>query len=729
MPAAARYALALVFLISLFAPVHGLAQMIRLPLADRVNQADTIVEGEVVAAESFWDDDRRSIFTAYTLDVTRQFKGAPVESTVTLVVEGGIVGMDMVKVTHTMDVEKGDMGLFFLKPVQLGMSAAKNGTSEALVSTAGAQSFVRYLPGQGRAADPFRQYPHMEALYSPIEQQLGRAPRVLRTFDAEAFIGSAPATFSASAKGDDHGHTHRPQVSSITSNSVADGSPTAGALEVMTITGSGFTDGAGGAASGSAAVFFSNADNGGASLTGFSFSNLRVQSFTDTEVQVQILSGAGTGRVVVRNNAGVASADVAGDDVTIDFAIANEVLGNSSPFSDEYRIADLYDDNGNGGYTFTYHTAFESSSAKDPFARALESLRCDANIFVNFEVAGTAGAVQCPADDGVNSVAFDNGCGAGELDSGTLGRATSRFSGQSLGSAVNWRVSEIDIVFNFDKPWNFSTSAPAGGENDFETVALHEIGHTLGLGHVIDASKVMHFSATTGTSNRTPTSEMTAGGAFMMALSTATQGGPEAGTQAMTALTAGNCSLPVELVNFEALQTDQAVVLRWDTASETNNAGFDVEQAYGDQPFEQVAFVPGAGTTLQAQTYAYRLTDLEPGTYRFRLRQVDFDGSFEYSPEVETRIELAEAFHLTAAYPNPFSTATQLDLMVRQPEHVRVVAFDALGRQVDVLHDGVLSAQEAHTFVLNAPDQPSGVYFVQIQAETFRTTRQVLLVR
>ncbi|MEM6645672.1 MAG: T9SS type A sorting domain-containing protein [Bacteroidota bacterium] len=710
--------------------------MIALPLAERVDEAPTIVEGEIVASESFWDDDRRSIFTAYTLDVTRQFKGAPVERNVTLVVEGGIVGMNMVKVTHTMEVQEGDVGLFFLKPAQIGMSAAKNGTSTALVSTAGAQSFVRYLPGQGRAVDPFRQYPRMDALYAPIQQQLGRAPRVLRAFDAEAFIYTASKPLIASAKGDDHGHTHRPQVASITSNSVADGSPTAGALEVMTITGTGFTDGAGGAASGSAAVFFSNADNGGASLTGFPFSNqLRVQSFTDTEVQVQILSEAGTGRVAVRNNAGVASADVAGDDVTIDFAIANEVLGSFSPFSDEYRIADLYDDNGSGGYTFTYHTAFESSNARDPFARALESLRCDANIFVNFEVSGTAGGVQCPADDGVNSVAFDNGCGAGELDSSTLGRATSRFSGQSSGSAVNWRVREIDIVFNFDKPWNFSTSAPAGGQNDFETVALHEIGHTMGLGHVIDASKVMHFSATTGTSNRTPTSEMTAGGAFMMALSTAPQGTPETSgsnpvaPNPMTALTAGNCSLPVELVSFEALQTDEAVVLRWATASETNNAGFEVEQAYGDQPFEQVAFVSGAGTTLQAQAYEYRLADLEPGSYRFRLRQIDFDGAFEYSPEVETRIELAEAFHLTAAYPNPFSTVTQLDLIVRQSENVRVVAFDALGRQVDVLHDGLLATQEVQKFVLNAADQPSGVYFVQIQGETFRTTRQVLLVK
>ena len=284
-------------------------------------------------------------------------------------------------------------------------------------------------------------------------------------------------------------------------------------------------------------------------------------------------------------------------------------------------------------------------------------------------------------------------------------------------------------MFNFDKTWNFTTGAPAGGENDFETVALHEIGHTMGLGHVIDASKVMHFAATTGTSNRTPTSEMTGGGTFMMGLSTAAQGTPEGGTSPMTALTAGNCSLPVELVSFDALQTDGDVVLQWETATELNNAGFEVEQAYAGEAFEQVGFVLGAGTTLQAQTYEYRLDDLEPGTYQFRLRQVDFDGAFEYSPVVEANIELAEAFHLTEAYPNPFSASTQVRLMLRQQEQMRVVAYDALGRQVEVMHDGPLVAQEAHTFALTLAEQPSGVYFVRVQGETFAQTRQVLLVK
>ncbi|GAB5520268.1 MAG: hypothetical protein RhofKO_25190 [Rhodothermales bacterium] len=702
------------------------AQLLPLSLDARIGEAEAILEGEVIAAEAFWDDSRRSIFTAYTVDISRQFKGAPVEDHVTLVVEGGTVGMERVHVTHTMELEEGDVGLFFLKVASLEASASKVGTSEAFMSTSGAQSFVRYLPGQGQAVDPFSQYRAMEALYAPIEQYVGQAPRVLRAFDGNDFLGDTALANGASAKG--HGHVHRPQVAAITSMSVGDGSPTAGALEVLTISGTGFTDGAGAAASGSAGILFDNADDGaGGAFSSVPFNNLRVQSYTDTQIQVQIPQGAGTGRVIVVDNAGNQSPDVVADDLTVDFAITNEVIGGSGVFANAYRIADLYDDNGSGGYTFTYHSDFESGSAKAPFERALESLRCNASIYVNFDVAGAATANQCTADDGTNSVSFDNvSC---ELPSGTLGRATGRFSGQTDGTNVNWRVTEIDIIFNADKSWNFGTGAPGGTENDFESVALHEIGHTLGLAHVNDASKVMNFSITTGTTSRTVTSEMTSGGAFIMGLSTAAQGAPEGGTSPMTALSAGNCVLPVELVSFDALQTDGVVVLQWATATETNNAGFEIEYAYAGEAFEQVGFVPGAGTTLQTQTYEHRLSDLEPGTYQFRLRQIDFDGAFEYSLIAETTIELAEAFHLTEAYPNPFNATTQVRLMLRQQEEVRVTAFDALGRQIDVLHNGPLVAQEAHTFALNLAEQPSGVYFVRIQGETFAATRQVLLVK
>src|SRR5690606_32421823 len=103
-------------------------------------------------------------------------------------------------------------------------------------------------------------------------------------------------------------------------------------------------------------------------------------------------------------------------------------------------------------------------------------------------------------------------------------------------------------------------------------------------------------------------------------------------------------ALPVELSSFTATLDGEAVVLRWETASETNNAGFEVEYAAVETrrgaslPWQRLAFVDGAGTTATAQTYAYRAEGLSPGRYAFRLRQVDFDGAFVYGPEVEVTV-------------------------------------------------------------------------------------------
>ena len=195
--------------------------------------------------------------------------------------------------------------------------------------------------------------------------------------------------------------------------------------------------------------------------------------------------------------------------------------------------------------------------------------------------------------------------------------------------------------------------------------------------------------------------------------------------------------LPVELVAFEAVADGSAVLLSWQTASETNNAGFEVQRASQRQnpnakipnaDWQALAFVEGHGTTEVKQTYQFQLHDLAPGTYRFRLKQIDFDGTFDYSPEVEVFIELPEAFLLTAPYPNPFHTAARFSLMVKRRQQVEVVVYDALGRQVQVLFAGELGAETARSFVFEAGHLPSGLYLVRAVGETFTATRRVVLL-
>ena len=191
---------------------------------------------------------------------------------------------------------------------------------------------------------------------------------------------------------------------------------------------------------------------------------------------------------------------------------------------------------------------------------------------------------------------------------------------------------------------------------------------------------------------------------------------------------ASDATLPVELVAFDAVADDDDVLLTWETASETNNAGFRVEQRSGDGSFQNIAFVPGAGTTTDTQTYQHRASGLTPGTYTFRLQQVDTDGTVHTSPEVEVVLALDEPYALSAPYPNPAGSVVQLDLTVRRSQTVQVVVHDALGRHVRTVHEGPVSANEPLSLALQAETLPSGMYLIYVRGESFSATRQATVV-
>ena len=189
--------------------------------------------------------------------------------------------------------------------------------------------------------------------------------------------------------------------------------------------------------------------------------------------------------------------------------------------------------------------------------------------------------------------------------------------------------------------------------------------------------------------------------------------------------------LPVEMVAFDAATSGPDVVLRWTTAGETNNAGFDIERRAGaaGSPFARVGYEPGQGTSARSHTYEHVLSGLAPGRHAFRLRQVDTDGRFAYTPEVEAVVEVAGTHALSALAPNPFSGVARFTLAVREAQAVRVEAFDALGRRVAVLHDGPLDAGDAHALAFDGAGLPAGLYVVRAVGERFHATRTVTLLR
>ena len=187
-------------------------------------------------------------------------------------------------------------------------------------------------------------------------------------------------------------------------------------------------------------------------------------------------------------------------------------------------------------------------------------------------------------------------------------------------------------------------------------------------------------------------------------------------------------NLPVELTSFTATATGETVALNWATASETNNAGFDVERSADGEAFTTIDFVAGAGTTTDPQTY--RFVDPEPpftGTVHYRLRQVDLDGTFEYS-ETITVERTPQAFALLPSAPNPFRSTARLRYELPDAASVSLQVYDLLGRRVATLVNREQAAGR-YTATLDGSRLAPGTYFVRLRAGEQTQTQSVTLVR
>ncbi|MFC2085649.1 T9SS type A sorting domain-containing protein [Bacteroidota bacterium] len=189
--------------------------------------------------------------------------------------------------------------------------------------------------------------------------------------------------------------------------------------------------------------------------------------------------------------------------------------------------------------------------------------------------------------------------------------------------------------------------------------------------------------------------------------------------------------LPVELTSFVAAVDGGAVDLVWVTASETNNAGFEVESRRAADPagWSKEAFVDGHGSTVSPRTYRFRIDELEPGRYAYRLKQVDFDGTFEYSDEIEALVEVPGVFVLEPAYPNPFNPSTTVRFAVAVEQEVIATLHDASGRQVRELYRGSPPANDMQSIFVDGQGLASGSYILQLKGESFATSERLMLVK
>jgi hypothetical protein len=190
--------------------------------------------------------------------------------------------------------------------------------------------------------------------------------------------------------------------------------------------------------------------------------------------------------------------------------------------------------------------------------------------------------------------------------------------------------------------------------------------------------------------------------------------------------------VPVELSSFTCEVEEDVIILFWQTATETNNSGFEIQRFQNTkieelQNWKRIGFVEGKGTTTEMQSYSFA-DKPEPGKYKYRLKQIDYDGSFAYLPEIETEVKVPLVFSLEQNYPNPFNPSTKISWQSPMSGWQTLKVFDVLGREVATLLDEYRDAG-SYEVEFNALHIPSGVYFYQIKAGEFVETKKMLLLK
>ncbi len=442
-------------------------------LERQIEASDLVVEGRVVGAKSIWNSAKDNIYTLYTIEIYKVFKGVPLEF-IDVVVTGGRVGDVEQVLLPNLHLEVNAVGIFTLfEQEDLGKILSNNAL--------GHKKYVVYSSLQGFYAHNAQQNSYgnvylksglpLQSFYDKIE---ALTQREMVSIGQLNVLKTKPQGVAKRA-------ALIPEAITFSPTTV-----TAGNSTLLTINGSGFGTIRG-------AVDFRNADTGGRIVSGEApiyreALSRQIVSWTDSQIRVIVPFWAGTGDIRVRNSDGTQGVSVSS--LTVDAAIINDSEG---------RRAQHVSLNNTGNITWQFNTQFDANTlAKTSFLRALDTWRCETRI--HWEMDASTSPVSRSASDGVNIITFDTA--SNPLPEGVLGVTNYFivFCGGERGA-----VTEIDIVFNdnLNDPSTVPVESWYFGENpnginfvqwDFQSVALHELGHAHQLGHVIDTDDVMHFA-------------------------------------------------------------------------------------------------------------------------------------------------------------------------------------------------------------------------------------------
>jgi hypothetical protein len=572
---------------------------------EKVNNSSLIIEGKVISKKSFWNSAHTMIYTSNEIDVFKIFKGSLLRDTIEIATVGGSLEGEAVEASHLLSLEVNDIGVFFCFPNKAGLRALRK--KETLYDVyASEQGFLKYDPSHKKASTPFVQYESIEnQLYPELQKRTQQSYKNIKSSSVSSFqkqsqtlavsiTGFAPATVNAGAILDP-------------------------ATNVLTITGSGF-----GSPSGSAAVFFDDADDGtGGNFIGIAYNSPLMISWSSTSIQLRVPARAGTGFIRVQDDVGNIS--TSSTPLTVNYSVQTVSFTDPSTSITYAKEANLCNRNGSGGYTIHYSTStagsgvdITSSAAMTTFQRALTTWKDIAGFNV---VEGANNVVQSVSNDGNNQVMFDNAnTGNAPLATGVLAVCYSYYSLCTNDYANNQAIKTgFDIVIR-NSGFSTGTSAFTLGpcppnssdytQLDLETVILHELGHAIGLGHIndtyqgnivgqINPGKLMNYAVVNSVKRVSPDYSAFSGALYLTTPQANTYGlcGFTEMTQlAMTLESKDNCP-----ASFPLSSIPQGTVVNFDLAHATSNS-------YVDPAYTQFRCDALGGAQTNNAYYAFKST-------------------------------------------------------------------------------------------------------------------------